>query len=54
LAAALDVALDHGRSAAARAAVEPLGLEAVARRLVGLYDGVLAGSNGLAKRPDSP
>jgi glycosyltransferase involved in cell wall biosynthesis len=53
LAAALDSALDHGRSEEARAAVESLGVEAVARRIVGLYESVLATSNGLAKPPPS-
>jgi teichuronic acid biosynthesis glycosyltransferase TuaC len=46
LAAALAQALDHGRAPAARRAVEPLGLDAVARRVVDVYEGVLARSNG--------
>ncbi|MFL5886936.1 MAG: glycosyltransferase family 4 protein [Thermoleophilaceae bacterium] len=47
LAAALLQALDHGRSPEARAAVEPLGLDAVAKRVLGVYEGVLAArSNG--------
>jgi teichuronic acid biosynthesis glycosyltransferase TuaC len=53
LAAALDAVLDHGRAPEARRAVEPLGLEAVAGRIVGLYECVLGRSNGLAKPPVS-
>ena len=41
LAAALDVALDHGRAPEARAAVESLGVEAVAQRIVDLYRGLI-------------
>ena len=48
LAAGLNEALDHGRAPEARQAVAPLGLDAVARRVVGIYERVLAGSNGTA------
>ena len=48
LAAGLSEALDHGRAPEARQAVAPLGLDAVARRVVGIYERVLAGSNGTA------
>jgi glycosyltransferase involved in cell wall biosynthesis len=41
MSAALADALDHGRSAAAREAVAPLSLDAVAARLIGVYHQVL-------------
>ena len=46
LAAALDSALDHGRSEEARAAVQSLSGEAVARRIVGVYRTAIGSSNG--------
>ena len=38
-------ALDHGRSPAAREAVAPLGMTAVAERVLGVYESVLAGGS---------
>ena len=46
LAAALDSALDHGRSEEARAAVESLSGVAVARRIVDVYRTAIGSSNG--------
>jgi glycosyltransferase involved in cell wall biosynthesis len=41
-AAAIEVALDHGRSPAARMAIEPLGTERVAEHLIAIYKELLA------------
>jgi len=46
LASALDRALERGRSPEARAAVESLAIDTVARRVVDVYESASAGSNG--------
>jgi teichuronic acid biosynthesis glycosyltransferase TuaC len=53
-AAALLPALSAGRSPAARRAVEPLGIQAVADRLLAIYDGARAGHGARAPKLSSP